>query len=116
MKIFVINPGSTSTKLAVYENGEPMASREFQHDRDELIRLGSVVGQREFRMAAIRKIIAESEHDLTAIDAVAGRGGLLHPLGGRCLCRVGRYARRSGISTLRRTRLQPRSHARAGSG
>ncbi len=82
MKIFVINPGSTSTKLAVYEDGEAIAIREFQHDRDELNHFGKVVDQREFRMAAIRQIIAESKHDLTNMDAVAGRGGLLHPLEG----------------------------------
>lgn len=82
MKVFVINPGSTSTKLAVYVDDVAIAAREFQHDKAELARFGRVVDQRAYRMAAIRQVIAESEHDLSHIDAVAGRGGLLHPLQG----------------------------------
>lgn len=82
MKVFIINPGSTSTKLAIYEDGAITASREFQHDRDELARFDSVAEQREFRMAAIRAVLAEAGTDTASLNGVAGRGGLLHPLEG----------------------------------
>lgn len=82
MRIFVINPGSTSTKLALYDNETPVASREFQHDKTELARFSSVAEQRDFRMKAIRQVLSEANVDAASIDAVAGRGGLLHPLEG----------------------------------
>lgn len=82
MKIFVINPGSTSTKLAVYEDGQPVVSREYQHDKAELARFASVADQQDFRMAAIRETLAEAGVDTASIDGIAGRGGLLRPLEG----------------------------------
>ena len=82
MRVFVINPGSTSTKLALYDNGEAVVSREFQHDKDQLAQFGSVVEQREFRMAAVREVLTEASIDGASLDGVAGRGGLLHPLEG----------------------------------
>jgi len=82
VKVFVINLGSTSTKLAVYDNGEPVIAREFQHDKAELASYVTVIDQRELRMAAIRGAISEAGVDGTSLAAVAGRGGLLHPLEG----------------------------------
>ncbi len=82
MKVFVINPGSTSTKLALYENGKALVSREFQHDKAELAGFDSVMGQHSFRMNAIRIVLAEEGVDTSEISAIAGRGGLLHPLEG----------------------------------
>lgn len=82
MTIFVINPGSTSTKIALYKDGDPLVSREFQHDKAELSRFKRVIDQRDFRMEAIRQVIKEDGIDTDAIDGVAGRGGLLHPLEG----------------------------------
>lgn len=82
MRVFVINPGSTSTKLALYANGEALVSREFQHDKKELAGYKSVMAQADFRMDAIRTVLEEEQIDTTSISAIAGRGGLLHPLEG----------------------------------
>lgn len=82
MRIFVINPGSTSTKLALYEDGQAIVSKEFQHEKQELAKFQRVVDQREFRMDAIRQVLTEDGIDPATIDGVAGRGGLLHPLEG----------------------------------
>lgn len=82
MKVFIINPGSTSTKLALYVDGEATISREFQHEKAELARFAKVIDQREFRMDAIRTFLSEARIDGSSLDAVAGRGGLLHPLEG----------------------------------
>ena len=80
--ILVINPGSTSTRLALHDGKTLVASREFQHDKEELAALGSVMAQKDFRMAAIRKVLSESALYQGSLTAVAGRGGLLHPLKG----------------------------------
>lgn len=82
MKVFVINPGSTSTKLALYDDGQPVVSEEFQHEKSELAGFAKVVDQHSFRMNAIRSVLAEASVDVSSIDGVAGRGGLLHPLEG----------------------------------
>lgn len=82
MSIFVINPGSTSTKLAVFKDGQSIAACEYQHDKTELARFTRVVDQLDFRMAAICAFLEESSVDVASLAAVAGRGGLLHPLEG----------------------------------
>lgn len=82
MRVLVINPGSTSTKLALYQSNEVINSHEYQHDKKELARFARVVDQLEFRMATIRSFLKESSVDGASLDAVAGRGGLLHPLHG----------------------------------
>jgi butyrate kinase len=82
LNIFVINTGSTSTKLAYFQDGKVVALREHQHPREELARLGRVINQIDFRMEVIRDAIAKSGIDVSFMDAVAGRGGLLHPLDG----------------------------------
>lgn len=82
MSVLVINPGSTSTKLAVFEDGTCLASSELQHDRRELSRFARVAGQFDYRMQAVREFLADSGTDMARLRAVAGRGGLLRPVDG----------------------------------
>lgn len=82
MSVLVINPGSTSTRIALFDGDATTVSREITHDKDELAGLGSVMDQREFRMGFIRAMLVEEGVDTASIEAVAGRGGLLHPLEG----------------------------------
>lgn len=82
MRIFVINPGSTSTKVALYEDGSAVVSREFQHRKIELNRYKRVIDQREFRLEAIRQVLEEDGIEPSTIDGISGRGGLLYPLEG----------------------------------
>ncbi|MBG0791860.1 MAG: butyrate kinase [Desulfovibrionaceae bacterium] len=82
MSVLAINPGSTSTKLAVFENGRCLASTELQHDKDELARFSKVADQFGYRMEAVRAFLAGSGTDPARLAAVAGRGGLLHPVSG----------------------------------
>lgn len=74
-RIFVINPGSTSTKLAYFENEEKKFETNVFHDAPELAKLGSVSGQFGFRKQVIRDFLEENGIDLTGVDAVVGRGG-----------------------------------------
>ena len=82
MSILVINPGSTSTKLALFKGGEVAASEELQHDRFELAGFERVADQFDFRMQVITGFLHKAGADTAEIRAVAGRGGLLRPLQG----------------------------------
>nr|WP_321513328.1 butyrate kinase [uncultured Pseudodesulfovibrio sp.] len=82
MSILVINPGSTSTKLALYENGQSVAAQEIQHRKSELAGFVRVTDQFDFRVQAARAFLESAGGDSIRLRAVAGRGGLLHPLKG----------------------------------
>ena len=81
MRIFVINPGSTSTKIAVYEDEKPVRMTGAHHHVSELANFHHISDQYEYRKDFIMKRLAEAGISLD-FDAVIGRGGLLHPLAG----------------------------------
>lgn len=81
-KLLIINPGSTSTKIGVYEDETPVLVETLRHSAEEIGRFGSIYDQREFRKAVILDILKEKAFDLTTLDAVIGRGGLLRPIEG----------------------------------
>ena len=74
-KIFVINPGSTSTKLALFEDKECKFSTNVFHDSSVLIKFPKINDQLMYRMMVIQEFIKENHIDLTGLDAVVGRGG-----------------------------------------
>jgi butyrate kinase len=76
--ILVINPGSTSTKLALFHGPSEVVSTSVTHSARELKRFASISGQLEFRIEVIDSFLAE--RNITSLAAVAGRGGLLRPL------------------------------------
>jgi len=80
--IIVLNPGSTSTKLAVYRGPRCLAGEEINHPKRELARFARVVDQYEFRRDAVLRFIEERGIDLKRTLAVAGRGGLTKPIAG----------------------------------
>ena len=81
MKIFVINPGSTSTKLAVYEDEKSVWMTGAHHPVSELAAFHHISDQYEYRRDFILKCLEEAGIELK-FDAVIGRGGLLKPLKG----------------------------------
>lgn len=81
MKIFVINPGSTSTKLAVYEDEKSVWMTGAHHPVSELAAFHHICDQYEYRRDFILKCLEEAGIELK-FDAVIGRGGLLKPLKG----------------------------------
>lgn len=80
-RIFVINPGSTSTKFSVYEDETPVWNLSVHHPADELAQFRHANDQLDYRDAAMHRAIAEAGID-TNFDAVIGRGGLLRPTPG----------------------------------
>lgn len=79
-RVLVINPGSTSTKIAVYENEEMILSKSLRHSSEELARYPDIPSQYEFRADVILGALREADIDVKSLDAVVGRGGLLYPL------------------------------------
>nr|WP_243206273.1 butyrate kinase [Neobittarella massiliensis] len=79
-----INPGSTTTKIAVYKDQQCVLERALTHDRDELDRCGSVMGQKPLRqqmvMQALREAGQGQEQEHIVLDAVVGRCGMVKPL------------------------------------
>ncbi len=81
-KILAINPGSTSTKCAIFdENGERW-KKGISHRSEDIARLRGMQDQLEMRSAAVRDGLEESGIHLSDLVAVVGRGGLLKPLAG----------------------------------
>jgi len=80
--VLAINPGSTSTKCAIYRDTKEAWKKGVSHAPEDLARFRRLQDQLEFRGAAVRAGIAESGIPLTEISAVVGRGGLLKPLPG----------------------------------
>ena len=81
MKILAINPGSTSTKIAVYEDDKPVFVRSIRHSVDELAAFVEVVDQFEFRKNLVLNEL-EKEGIPFQFDAIVGRGGLVKPIAG----------------------------------
>lgn len=78
--ILAINPGSTSTKLAVYENQKLLFEETVRHDDKEIMEFSGVAEQLNFRLETIMSYLSAREFDLSSLDGVVGRGGLLKPL------------------------------------
>ena len=74
-KIFTINPGSTSTKLALFVNEECLFSKNVSHEASELAKYANISDQLPYRKAVIDEFIKENNIDLSGLSAVVGRGG-----------------------------------------
>lgn len=81
-RILAVNPGSTSTKLAVFEDETPLFSATIRHPEAELSAFARVADQHPYRGGQIIELLREKGIPLDSIHAVVGRGGLLRPLAG----------------------------------
>lgn len=81
MRILAINPGSTSTKIAVYENETPLLVRNIRHTVDELAVFPQVTDQFDFRKSLVLREL-EVNGIPFEFDAIIGRGGLVKPIQG----------------------------------
>lgn len=82
MKILVINPGSTSTKIAVYHGEKPLFTEALRHEASDLARFEGVMDQEGYRRDMIVETLAQRGITLDELGAVIGRGGLLRPMPG----------------------------------
>lgn len=81
-RIFVINPGSTSTKIALFEGGTKLFSQNVDHDANALAQFKEIRDQLPYRLEMIRDMALEAGISLEDVDAFVGRGGSLVPLEG----------------------------------
>lgn len=79
-KILAINPGSTSTKIAIFCNTKSEFLKTIRHSTEELQSFTRVTDQFEFRKEVILKELEEAEVEISKISAVVGRGGLIKPI------------------------------------
>ena len=76
MKVLVINPGATSTKIAVFDDDPQVFNKGIDPSAQELDQFDRVIDQADYRQKAILDAVAESGYQLSDFDAVCGRGGL----------------------------------------
>lgn len=81
-KVFVINPGSTSTKVAMFENEKKIFQTNVDHPVEELDKCKEIPDQLPMRLATIKKALKDAGVSLKGIDAIATRSGSLAPLEG----------------------------------
>lgn len=74
-KIFTINPGSTSTKIALFEGDKKIFVANVSHDAEQLAKFSTLAEQRSYRMQTIQKLLEGNNVSLEGLDACVGRGG-----------------------------------------
>ena len=79
-KILAINPGSTSTKIALYEDEERILNSTLNHPAEELGKFDRVIDQYEYRKDEILKFLQNEGINIEKLSAVVGRGGMLPPV------------------------------------
>lgn len=81
-RILVINPGSTSTKIGVFQDGAELFTQSVAHSAEELSAFPTIASQFEFRERCIRDALIAKQFDIKSLSCVVGRGGLLKPIPG----------------------------------
>ena len=79
-KILAINPGSTSTKVALYDEERPLLELNLRHSTEEISRFAGVNDQLDWRRGLILSALREEAFDIRNLSAVIGRGGLIRPI------------------------------------
>jgi butyrate kinase len=79
-KLLIINPGSTSTKVAVFQDKEQVFKKNIKHSAEEIAKFDRISDQFSYRKDTILNELKNEGIDLNGLSAVVGRGGLLHPL------------------------------------
>lgn len=76
-RLLIINPGSTSTKIAVYENEEQVFLENISHSTEELSQFSGIGEQYDFRKAFVLNVLKDRGYQIEGFSAIVGRGGLL---------------------------------------
>lgn len=79
-KLLIINPGSTSTKIGVYEDENQILEENLKHSAEEIAKYNTIYDQFPFRKEVILNVLKEKNIDIKTLSAVVGRGGLLKPI------------------------------------
>lgn len=82
VKSLIINPGSTSTKIGVFEDETLLFEETLRHSTEEIAQYASIVDQKDFRKDIIINLLKEKDFDIKSLNMVVGRGGMLKPIPG----------------------------------
>ncbi len=82
VKSLIINPGSTSTKIGVFEDESLLFEETLRHSIEEIAQYASIVDQKDFRKNIIINLLKEKNFDINSLNMVVGRGGMLKPIPG----------------------------------
>lgn len=82
VKSLIINPGSTSTKIGVFEDETLLFEETLRHSTDEISQFATIVDQKDFRKKIITNLLDEKNFDMKSLNMVVGRGGMLKPIPG----------------------------------
>mgnify|MGYP004629694719 FL=1 len=82
VKSLIINPGSTSTKIGVFEDETLLFEETLRHSTEEIGQFATIVDQKDFRKKIITDLLAEKNFDMKSLNVVVGRGGMLKPIPG----------------------------------
>jgi len=87
LKSLIINPGSTSTKIGVFEDETLLFDETLRHSTEEIAQYASIFDQKDFRKNIILSFLKEKDFDINSFDFIVGRGGMLKPIpGGTYAC------------------------------
>lgn len=78
--LLIINPGSTSTKIGVFEGEKELFQETLRHSAEEIGKYEKIIDQIDFRKDIILNVLKEKNFDLETLSAVVGRGGMLKPM------------------------------------
>lgn len=79
-RLLVINPGSTSTKVAIFEDDKQVLDETLRHTAEELSPFTTTVSQKDYRKGHVLDKLKEKNFQLKDFDAIVGRGGMVRPL------------------------------------
>lgn len=82
VKSLIINPGSTSTKIGVFEDETLLFEETLRHSTEEISQFATIVDQKDFRKKIITNLLDEKNFDMKSLNMVVGRGGMLKPIPG----------------------------------
>lgn len=82
VKSLIINPGSTSTKIGVFEDENLLFEETLRHSTEEISQYATIVDQKDFRKKIITDLLVSKDFDLKDLNVIVGRGGMLKPIPG----------------------------------
>ncbi len=82
IKSLIINPGSTSTKIGVFEDETLLFEETLRHSTEEIGQYATIADQKDFRKKIITDMLDSKNFDLKSLNVIVGRGGMLKPISG----------------------------------
>ncbi|HJV17556.1 MAG TPA: butyrate kinase [Bacillales bacterium] len=80
LKVLVINPGSTSTKFAIFQGQESIFTQTIRHNDEDIMTYPTIADQLDYRLGLLLDVLKTQGIELSTLEGIVGRGGFLKPL------------------------------------